>query len=342
MTFLIARAAGRSSSAWRAASLLIVAAGALMGADECGTVDSCPSCVADFAIYDPAYEDDGVWEEEVTALTTMLAAYGFTYEIVDHQDLNRERLGVGDGRLYRALIAPGGYASARDLVVTAAGEQHVRDFVASGGGYLGFCAGTFWTADEVVWAEAATGDGGAFNHPDDYDTFPYDLGLMPGQAVGPFGWTPWEEGLGVSLQPTAIDTSVEAMAAIGIPGEARFFYYGGPVFRFESPPPALEVWARAIPPAGLPLEALTGAGEPTIVRYAEGSGTVVLFSYHPEMLIGSEADGVIMTSPVDEGAVSWETGGHSLEEIHLQSWNVVHAALQVVVGEAVTPITGLP
>lgn len=33
--------------------------------------DECPQCQADFAIYNPDYEDDGVWEEEVAALADL-------------------------------------------------------------------------------------------------------------------------------------------------------------------------------------------------------------------------------------------------------------------------------
>ena len=317
---------------------------ALLGQDDC-TEDpgDCPNCLADFAIYDPAYEDDGVWEEEVIALTSMMDAYGWTYEIVDHQDLNAGALGVGDSRRYRGLVAPGGYAYWRNRAVNASGEAALLSFVESGGHYVGFCAGTFWTADEVVWAEEATGGGGTYNQASDYATYPYDLGLLEGQAAGPLGWTPWEGGYGASLQVADIDTTNPTMAAIGIPAETRFFYYGGPVYRFNgAEPEGLEVWARALAPEGTSSAASTGDGEPFIIRFSRGEGNVILFSPHPEVLLGSDVDGITLTNPLAEADVEMDLGEQSLEEVNLHSWNIVLAALQIASGQPVTPITELP
>jgi len=62
---------------------------------QCGgdSDDGCPACVADFALYDPGYEDDGVWEEEVTALEAMFETYGWSYGAIGPQDLNVGTLG---------------------------------------------------------------------------------------------------------------------------------------------------------------------------------------------------------------------------------------------------------
>lgn len=318
---------------------LVLITPALSGQDDCGgSDDSCPSCVADIALYDPGYENDGVWEEEVQALITLFNTYNYSYEIIDHQDINAGRLGEGDAQRYRALVAPGGYAYWRNRAVSATGEAAIRGFVSGGGGYVGFCAGTFWTAETVVWAEESTGGGGAYNSPSDYAAYPYDLGLLKGQATGPFGWKPWEGGYAASLEPAAMDTSIPTLALLGMPAKTRFFYYGGPVFSFDEIPVGLEIWGRAIAPAGLPEDAKTGAGEPSIVRFREGEGEVVLFSYHPEILMGSEVDGLTMSDPLAEEQVEVDTGEQTLDEINYQSWNIVNGALSLATGRPVAPI----
>ncbi len=318
-----------------------------MRLDECddgGDPGSdCPVCRADFAIYDPNYEDDGVWEEEVTALITLMDDFGWSYEIVDTQDINNGILGVGDDRRYRALIGPGGYAWPRNRDIQEEGEAGILAFIDSGGNYVGFCAGTYHAADEVVWAEEATGGGGTWNRPEDYQSYAYDLGLFEGSATGPFGWTPWDDGTGASLQPVRIDTSIETMATIGIGEETRFFYYGGPFFTV-SPDSSLspEVWARAVRPDDAPEDADIGADEATIIHYMYGDGHVILFSYHPEILINSDVDGITLSDAIDETTMTWDTGDQTWDEINLQSWNIVHAALQIAANEEVEALTELP
>lgn len=304
--------------------------------------DDCPACVADFAIYDAEEEDDGVWEDEVTALQALMDAYGWSYETVGARDINQGSLAEGEGRRYRAIVAPGGSAYYRDLATTEEGEDLIRAFLSSGGGYVGFCAGTSWTADTIVWAEHATGGGGSYNRPGDYATYSYDLGVFQGAIQAPFGWEPWGEGLRVSLEPAALDLGIPTLSAIGVPAETRLFYYGGPVYQPTGTPADYEVWARAVAPEGLPADALTGAGEPTIVRYSYGTGTVVLFSYHPVVLVGSMVDDLKLGGLLDEDAITWETGDQTQDEINLQSWNILHGALQLVAGWEPTPIAALP
>ena len=290
----------------------------------------CPSCTADFALYDPRYEDDGVWEEEVTALVSMFEAFGWSYERVGSEDLDAGILGAGDSRRFRGLIAPGGWAWWRNRLVDAAGEAAVRAFVESGGNFVGFCAGAYWAADTVSFAE---GDR-------DYESYDYDLALWPGTMQGPLAWEPWNGGTNADLVPVALDLSNPTLAAIGVPAELRLFYGGGPWFPESEAPADTEVWGRAIAPAG--SVATDGDGEATIVRYRVGVGNVILFAYHPEVLIGSDADGITLSSPYPEQQITWDTGGLSLEAIDLQSWNLAHAALQVAADEAPTPLTQLP
>jgi glutamine amidotransferase-like uncharacterized protein len=290
----------------------------------------CPTCVADFALYDPGYEDDGVWEDEVIALVSMFERFGWSYRRVGSQELDDGVLGAGDDRRFRGLIAPGGWAWIRNRAITPAGEDAIRDFVSSGGNLVGFCAGAYWAADHVEFAE---GDR-------DYRTYDYDLALWPGEAQGPLAWMPWSGGTNADLVAVAMDTSNPTLAAIGVPAEVRLFYAGGPWFLADTPPADLEVWGRAMAPAH--SAGADGDGEATIVRYHLGSGNVILFAYHPEILIDSEVDGVTLQALYPEQQIPWDTGGLPMDDVNLQSWNVAHAALQIAADENPTPLTRLP
>ncbi len=320
--------------------LVVVGPGALAAASP---TDGCPSCVADFAIYDTAYEDDGVWDEEVTAIKALLTRYGWTYQTVEPARINAGYLGTGASRRFRALIEPGGWAYSRSVVVTPVGEQRIREFVASGGGYVGLCAGAYYATAVVRWAQTASGGSGSYTTAADYTDYPYSLGLLSGIAQGPLGWAPWNDGKNPRLELATIDTANPTMAAIGMIATTRFFYAGGPFFTGMDPlPPGVEVWARAAMPAGTPSAASIGDGEPTIVRFLYGQGSVVLFSYHPTILVRSLVDNVTLSMYYDETTVPWDTGDQTWDEINFHSWNVVHAALQFAAGQTPTRIPPLP
>ncbi len=324
--------------------LLAATASAIPGR-AIAAVPDCPACVADFAIYDAVYEDDGVWEEEVTALTSLLDAYGWTYQLVTPAQINAGILGTtAETRTFLGLIAPGGWASIRKGDVTAAGDDAIRAFVKAGGSYVGFCAGAYWAAKQVTFASTATGGSGSYNKSSDYKTWDYDLKLLKGTAKGPFGWEPWDAGQNPSFQKAAFNTDNGTIAATGLPAKTYLFWYGGPFFSYsgDEKPSGWQVWAKAIAPSGTKDEASTGDGKPTIVRFLSGDGRVILFSYHPEILIGSTVDGVVLSDYFDETAMTWDTGSKTLDQVNIDSWNVVHAALQAASGQTVTPVTSLP
>src|SRR5687767_3148080 len=91
--------------------------------------DGCPSCVADFALYDPGTADDGVWDEDVVALQSIFDAYGFTWRRVDAAAIARGALGSGKGRRFRAIVEPGGWAYTRDASLGFAGATRLRSLV---------------------------------------------------------------------------------------------------------------------------------------------------------------------------------------------------------------------
>jgi len=299
--------------------------------------------VADFALYDPSYENDGVWEEEVTALKAMFFTYGWTYKVIDHISIHSGELGSGNTKNYKALIMPGGWALNREIAITSIGEDNIRSFISSGGNYIGFCAGSFYGANITDWAQTANGENGNYNIESDYLEYDYSLNLFDGFAKGPFGWTPWEDGDTASFQIANINRSNNVMQIIEMPDTTRFFYYGGPFFtNITTTPVNYEIWATAVAPEDINLEAKIGENEPTIVKYTYGSGNVILFSYHPEVLINSNVDNVELSQFIDETQMNWDVGIQTPEEINLNSWNIVHAALQIANNEQVTKIDSLP
>ncbi len=295
---------------------------------------------ADFALYVPSYENDGVWEEEVIALKTMFSVYGWSYNTIDHLDLHNQILFTNANLNYKALISPGGYAGFRDFAISPIGKEHIRQFISMGGNYISFCAGSFWASDSISWAEISTGGSGSYNQENDYQKYNYNLNLFSGMAKGPFGWTPWNNGYNASLELVKINKNNPTMNFLEISDTTRSFYYGGPFF--EKIDENVEVWATAIPPYGLADEAKIGEGMPTIIKFNYGLGKVVLFSYHPEILIDSKLDNIVLSEFIDEENYDWVTGNLSQQQINFDSWNIVHAALQIVANENVTKLNSLP
>ena len=318
-----------------------------VAASASGT-SSCSACVADFAIYNPDQADDGVWNDEVTALEAVFDAYGFTYRSIGSSTINNGGLLTDDGRRkYLGLIAPGGYAFQREQAVDDDGDAHLRKFVRKGGNYVGFCAGAYWATGAISWAERATGGLGTFNRSadswTDYDPYTYDLGLLDATATGPFGWVPWKNGKNASYQVAKIDTSNAVMSKIGMPAQTRLYYGGGPVFtNLRHKPHRYDVWATATAPDGTSAEAMAGGDAAAILRFSYGRGDVILFSYHPAILINSRVDGVKLSGFIDEDDFTWDTGEQTQSQVNIQSWNILHAALQVAANEHVSPITSLP
>jgi len=196
---------------------------------------NCQNYIADFALYNPGYEDDGVWQEEVTALEAIFFTYEWSYKTIDHNDINNGELIDGNNLNYKALIAPGGWAFNREIVVNPLGENHIHNFINSGGNFIGFCAGAYWATDTVSWAQNGSGENGMFNQENDYIEYDYNLNLLGAIAKGPFGWTPWQNGDTASLQMADINRQNATMSLIEMPDSTSFFYYGGPFSQLRSP-----------------------------------------------------------------------------------------------------------
>ena len=280
-----------------------------------------------FAIYSPGVQGDGVWKEEVKYLEKMMDLLGLSYKKVDAEFINEGRLGLGKRKNFEALIMPGGTSLPRTKQITLEGKKAIELFVKSGGGYLGFCAGSYYATETITWAEVEQ----------DYEDFDYPqaLNLFHGIAQGPFGWAPWNHGTVMQgLETVELNTKLPTLKSIDAPAYTELFYFGGPFFKISNRDrenPDLEIWGRAIPPHLNRRASQAGAKQPTIIHFPKGKGEVILFSYHPVILLGGSILGHEM--PVfapHRKIVRRDPSPLSLDQVNYDSWNLLNAAFQVV------------
>ncbi len=303
---------------------------------------------ADFAIYDPqlAFEADGVWKPEVAVLQKMLEFYQWSYEIVGFKEINSQGLIGADGKLsYKGLIMPGGYSAARRNQLNATGQKNIEQFIQAGGNYVGFCAGSYFASQNMDWAEESSDAAGISNLAQDYTAY-FNLqgpNLLPGRAIGPLGWAPWKvKGkytAATGLSSVKIDTQLDVMKRIGMPENTMLFYYGGPFFEIPAgrEPQGYKVWARAVKPKNISGSDL-GDGKPTIFEFNLAQGKVILFSYHPVILLAGKINGVQMHRPLEMPVVNSNPAPYTLDQVNYQSWNILHAALSEVSGREIVPM----
>ncbi len=74
------------------------------------------------------------------------------------------------------LVIPGGRATPYHEALHQHGHQKINDFIASGGSYLGICAGGYYGASKIIFESG---------HPENEIITTQALGLYPGTAEGP-------------------------------------------------------------------------------------------------------------------------------------------------------------
>jgi glutamine amidotransferase-like uncharacterized protein len=295
-----------------------------------------------FALY---VSTNSTWVPEVRALKEFLQIHGYSYEVVGPQEINSGLLNVqinGSVRpKFRALLMPGGLVGRRALEISESGRASIRNFIQSGGGYVGFCAGAAYaTSQFLVALDSSRPDG--MHRPSDYFVFPYKfLDLFPGTARSPYDWAPFSKG------------GVETIVDIEPLGESRPFttkmiYFAGPSFDIDAVEvrnlPGLEVWARVQAPSHEQRQfdsSNSASGKASIIKFEFGRGNVVLFSQHPVLLFGGRISGVNLTENVLEEAhkvsrlerhMSESWFGPSDDSSNVANWNLVESALRQAAG----------
>ena len=140
-------------------------------------------------------------------IVRLLESEGIRCLVIDRSRISREQLAD-----IKAYIVPGGYSTFQNTATGDRGLVAIREFVESGGRYLGICAGAYMATRDVFWEE---------------EHFPYPLDLYDGTAEGALDdVAAWPGDAGVSLKLT------EAGRLRGLEAEAEgeFYYKGGPRF----------------------------------------------------------------------------------------------------------------
>lgn len=163
----------------------------------------------------------------------------------------------------RALVHPGGSGGGQGRALEAAGRAQVRSFVASGGGYLGICAGAY----------LATCD------------YPWSLNILDAKVLDR---RHWDRGFGL----VDIRLSSHGREMLGAKQSVETIYYHqGPLLAPADNPDiddfeSLAVFVGDIAQKGAPPGVMPGTT--AIAAGTHGRGRVICFSPHPEKTKGLE------------------------------------------------------
>lgn len=180
-----------------------------------------------------------------------LLAYSPQLELtlLDAEDIRADKLKDLD-----LLVMPGGSSRLQCAKMKPEGMEKVRDFVAAGGSYAGFCAGFHCTLNR-----------------------PERLRLMPFEYC---------QGAGGNTAALAVDISEKGGAVMGVkPGRYMVRYSHGPIARPGAQPgegwgEVLGVYKSTVGPVGKPGGNFFDA--PAVIHGQFGKGKVIATSFHPE------------------------------------------------------------
>lgn len=213
---------------------------------------------AQSAIY--IYNDDGVSVESLKqVLTTINKATAGQYDV---KTINAKEVIDGTWAQQAVLfILPGGADIPYVKKLQGKGNDNIKHFVKNGGGYLGFCAGSYYASSYVE-----------FDKGGEYEVMgKRELAFFPGKAIGPF-LAPYHYQNNSGARAALIQTYMD-----GVKPELAVYYNGGGYFEHAENYPNVNVLAR-----------YANAGLPAIIYIKYGEGHVVLsgvhFEYDPVLL----------------------------------------------------------
>lgn len=279
-----------------------------------------PACPIDFAVLKSSSANDHVWDEEGDHLKAFIAKMGWSFADITYDQINQGLLGMGENKKFCSIVLPGGYISARAQMISTVGRQHLRDFIRTGGGYIGFCAGAQHASCRLEIAYSAGRD----NHlHQDFDYQPMTLPLLQlwdVTARAPYDWAPFLDG--ETLESVRLTTNAPSLKKINLSSSiTRMRYHGGPTFYFTQKPAGLEVWGRAMTPSHLRGGHFRATGQPTIVKFDYEAGRVILFSQHPVFSVDAESDTInetlllVALQTMMDGASGASCNAHLLSKI---------------------------
>lgn len=218
------------------------------------------------------YDDHGCWQESVLALERLLRWMDLGVTRVDARSI-RERGLAG----FSILCVPGGdmYRYSRDLGSDGIGR--IREFVASGGGYIGICGGAYFAGSSCVWRGRA---------------LPIEpLRLYEGTAEGPWDALAAYPGYGLCALWV---TDPSHPITRDLTGSFQVLYYWGPSLS---------------PRAGSSVSILAryeSIDQPAMLAFDYGRGRVFLVGTHPEIEENDARDGHDFASELADPDSEWD------------------------------------
>lgn len=208
-----------------------------------------PTKLIRVAVYDHSNGESAGWKNLQKIL---VPDTGFETTMVTPQDIR-------DGVLkdYDVLIMPGGSGSKQSSMLEEQGRENIRNYVSSGGSYVGICAGSYLASSHYPWS----------------------LGILNAKV---WDRSHWNRGTGT----IELEFSKSGCELLKTDKSQLECYYGqGPLLVPDNQPdlPGYEVLASygtEIAKKGAPEGAMVGTH--AIVRTKFGEGRVICFSPHPE------------------------------------------------------------
>jgi glutamine amidotransferase-like uncharacterized protein len=217
------------------------------------------------------YSDEGAWLDGIVAFEQLLSQMGESHKRVYADDLNN----LSDYNNAKAIYFPGGYAYDYKVKLHNKTINNIRNYVATGGSYIGICAGAFFAASTVVWEGIE---------------YPYSLGLFKGRAIGSIHKiASWD-----NYSMTAISLNQNNSIVANFKQEWNVLYYGGPYFESnESDFDVIATWKDYY-------------DYPSIINFEYEKGKVLLIAPHLEIETNSNRDSTNFAEELDDIESDWE------------------------------------
>lgn len=198
------------------------------------------------------YTDSGA--EGVYMVEDMLNEIGSNYSTISKSIILNDELSI-----YDIILFPGGDMWEYKNYLSEKGLQIIKDYVQAGGGYIGICGGSYFSANTIIWR-------GWEYEERKYAEFS-GLGIFSGIADGPiedFAPSYYKYKCGVNINQNHEITN-------DIPQQLSYLYSFGPKFIISDS-------------TNISILGKTVLGDnPVILSVEEQEGRVFLTSLHPEI-----------------------------------------------------------
>ncbi len=195
------------------------------------------------------YDEEGTWSTGKVAFRNFFEQEEIDWVLLSAEDINE----ASDlSSMVDLLWVPGGWAWPYTQDINSAGVENIREFVGSGGRFIGTCAGQFYAADSIVW---------------EGEEIRYPLNLFDGVIKGAIDEiVPWD-----GYDNTEIILNKKHPINAGFPEVLTMAYYGGGELYPEEDDNFFVVAYYDV----------TGTKAIGTLKY--GDGYVLLIGPHPEM-----------------------------------------------------------